>query len=272
MATRAESPSVGETRPHARGSSAVASLPRGTPALARVLPSGRSLVVAFGLVAAAVGAYFVARETPMFAVRRLDISGAPPAVAAEIRRTLSSVDGSSLLALDGATIERRLSALPDVASSSYDRAFPHTLRIFVVPERPVGVLRRGADAWVVSARARVIAKIAPRARAALPRVWVAAGTAVGVGQTLTGPSLRAPIGALVALRGAGRSLAVRAVRSDGHELTLLLRSGLEVRLGNGRALALKLAVAQRIAGEVAATGYLDVSVPERPVFAPHSRL
>ena len=43
-----------------------------------------------------------------------------------------------------------------VAAARYDRDFPHTLRIFVEPEQPA-VVRRGADSWLVSARARVIA-------------------------------------------------------------------------------------------------------------------
>ena len=36
--------------------------------IARFLPSGRSLLVGFGLLALAVGGYFVARETSMFSV------------------------------------------------------------------------------------------------------------------------------------------------------------------------------------------------------------
>jgi hypothetical protein len=48
----------------------------------------------------------------------------------------------------------------------------------------------------------------------------------------------------------------------------VLRSGLEVRLGDTRDLRLKLTIARRILaglGSTATGGYLDVSVPERPV-------
>jgi hypothetical protein len=58
------------------------------------------------------------------------------------------------------------------------------------------------------------------------------------------------------------------VRATPTELTLVLRSGLEVRLGDSGDLRLKLAIARRILralGTDATTGYLDVSVPERPV-------
>jgi hypothetical protein len=61
------------------------------------------------------------------------------------------------------------------------------------------------------------------------------------------------------------------VRERGSELTFVLRSGLEVRLGDLGDLRLKLAIARRILQAVGAdattTGYLDVSVPERPVIA-----
>jgi hypothetical protein len=64
---------------------------------------------------------------------------------------------------------------------------------------------------------------------------------------------------------------VRFVRERGSELTFVLRSGLEVRLGDLGDLRLKLAIARRILQAVGAnattTGYLDVSVPERPVIA-----
>ena len=49
-------------------------------------------------------------------------------------------------------------------------------------------------------------------------------------------------------------------------LTLRLRSGLEVRLGDPLDVALKLAVAARVIPLLTSdTAYLDVAVPERPV-------
>lgn len=256
---------AGETKPGAGGRAAVATFPRGATGLLGYLPSGRSLLIAFAIVVTAVGSYALARETSMFAVREVDVIGAPPGVAAHVRAALKVLDGTSLLALDGSTVEHRLTALPDVASATYDRDFPHTLRVFVQPERPVGVLRRGPDAWLVSARARVIRKLSPHGLPALARVWLPAGTQVEVGQTLVGtPTVRA-VEAVATLRAAGSRLTIRNVRSTDRELTLLLGSGLEVRLGNGRALALKLAIARRIAAQLSGSGYLDVSVPERPV-------
>ena len=258
---------AGETRAHGPGRAAVVAFPRGSPWMLRLLPSGRSLLIAFGIVAAAVGAYALARETAMFAVRQIEVTGAPPRVAAHVQAALEPVQGTNLLALDGAAITRRVEALPDVASVSYDRAFPHTLHVFVTPERPVGVIRRGAGAWLVSARARIIRAISPRTLPGFGRIWLPAGTQIEVGQTLVDRTALRAVEAVAALRTARAGMTVRNVVSTDRELTLLLGSGLEVRLGNGRDLALKLAIARRIAPQVIAPGYLDVSVPERPASA-----
>jgi predicted NUDIX family NTP pyrophosphohydrolase len=59
---------------------------------------------------------------------------------------------------------------------------------------------------------------------------------------------------------------VKAVRAVGEELTLVLRRGPEIRLGEATDLGLKVAVATAVFRlvERGAT-YIDVSVPERPV-------
>jgi cell division septal protein FtsQ len=50
------------------------------------------------------------------------------------------------------------------------------------------------------------------------------------------------------------------------ELKLVLRNGLELRLGDSRDLPVKLEVARRVIQQLGgAGGYLDVSVPDRPV-------
>jgi hypothetical protein len=60
------------------------------------------------------------------------------------------------------------------------------------------------------------------------------------------------------------------------ELTLTLGHGLQVLLGDASALRLKLTIARRILAltnaAAAGTGYVDVSVPERPVLSPNSQV
>jgi cell division protein FtsQ len=235
--------------------------------LVRLLPSGRSLAIGFAIVLGAVGLYALARVTPMFALQRIEVEGASPAVAARVRAALEPLDGKSLLALNGAEVDRRLAALTVVASATYDRSFPHTLRVVVRPEHPVAVVRNGADAWVVAASARVIASVAPHSAATLPRIWLASDS-LRVGAPLSDPLGLRAVRALALARRAHLRGGVRVVRGADHELTFVLTSGLELRLGDLHAVRLKLAVASRVLPELLARGgyaYLDVSVPARPV-------
>jgi cell division protein FtsQ len=259
---------------------AVAPLPRGGRTakadLVRLLPSGRSLLVGFALLTAGILGYFGARESSLFSIQKLEISGGGPRVRAEVRSALEPVLGRSLVGFDGGALERRLDALPDVQDIRYDRAFPHTLRIRIVPERPVAVLRRGREAWLVSARGRVMRPVSRQAAGALPRVWVPRAADVSVGATLADPAGTRAIRAVAPLAAAGFPARVSAVDSDAHHLTLILASGIEVRLGDTTDLALKLAVAGQIVRSLplGPTGseYVDVSVPERPVASDNSQL
>jgi hypothetical protein len=67
---------------------------------------------------------------------------------------------------------------------------------------------------------------------------------------------------------------IRFVRSHSRELTLVLQSGFEVHLGDPGDLRLKLAIARRLVTALGPdrTGYVDVSVPERPVAASDSQV
>lgn len=236
------------------------------------LPSTRVLVIGWSVAALAGGAYALARETSLFAVERVDVVGAPPAVAAQVRAALASVRGRSLVGLDGNAVVDRVAAIPRVAGVRYDRAFPHTLRVLVAAERPVAVLRSGNTSWLVSAHARVLARLERRARPDLPRIWIPAGADLAVGQTLDAASGGAAARALAPLRGRfpARITAVTLARG---ELSFTLAGRLELRFGEPDDLRLKLAVARRILGSLpAGTTYLDVSVPERPVSGDNTQL
>jgi cell division protein FtsQ len=260
--------------PPSRARAAVASLPRDRAArtgAARLLPSRRSLLVGIGVAAVAAGAYAAARQSAMFAITTLELRGAPPQVARAARRAAAPVVGTNLLALDGAALERRLEALPGVVSVTYDRAFPHTLRIRVVPEEPVAVLRRGTESWLVSARGRVIERLPRGGGGAYPRVWVTRATPVAAGDVLRdgGGGLASRALALAA----GFPARIAAVSLRRGQLAFHLRSGVELRLGEPTDVRLKLAIARRALRALpVGTAYLDVSVPGRPVAGPDPQL
>jgi cell division septal protein FtsQ len=255
--------------------SAVLPARRAVPELVRLAPSGRSILIGLALLALALGAYAGARETSVFAVRAVEVRGGTPAIRARVRAALAPDLGTSLLRIDGGDVERRLASIPDVHSFRYDRAFPRTLRLVIRPERPVLIVRRGEDAFLVAASGRVLRPLTHPRRSSLPRFWMKKNIVVRTGKELPGQAVAAPV-ALAALQGAPLPGGVKLVRVGPDELTLVLGGGVEVRLGDPGDLRLKLAIARRIlrATGAAATGsgYLDVSVPERPVLYSNSQV
>lgn len=236
----------------------------------RLAPSGRSLLVGLGLVLVTAGLYGLARETSMFAVDTIRVDGASPALALQVQRELRSYDGRSLVAVDAAAVENRAGSLPAVRSATVDRAFPHMLRVHVVPELPVAVLRRGTDSFLVSARGRVIAPVDRGAHPTLPRIWLPATTEIELGSFLGGQDGGLAARSLAAFVGSGFPGRVTFVRALDGQITLGLRGGLEIRLGAPVDLRLKIAIAHGIVPSLArpAAGgptYLDIAVPERPV-------
>jgi cell division protein FtsQ len=230
---------------------------------ARWLPSARSVAIGCSLLALAGGAYLVALKTPVFALQRIQVEGAPPALADQIRSALTPLEGTSLVSFSRSDADRRLAGIPQIASVGYDRDFPHTLRVKVSVERPVAVLRKASDGWLVSSTGRVLAALRPGSYPPLPRIWLAAQTDVSVGASVeTGDA----IAVAAALPAAHLPAHVLAVRDDGGgRLVAQLAGGREIRLGDLSNLAVKLAVAAAVLPHARDALYVDVSVPTRPV-------
>lgn len=220
------------------------------------------------ILVVAVGLYAAARGTSAFAVRQIAVEGASPEVAAEVRNVLAPALGESLLALDLAELAHRAGTVPMVAGATFDRGYPHTLRIQVVPELPVAVLRQGSSSWLAAASGRVVGDLDQGAHPSLPRVWLARNVDVRLGEPVRGLQRRA-VATVAPLAGRPFPARVTAVVATKHELTLRLRNGIELRLGDSTDRAVKLEVARRILPSLdPGPGYLDVSVPNRPVAGP----
>lgn len=242
----------------------------GRPTLdpAKLSTALRWIAGGLGILILALALAVGTRRTSVFSVRQIEVSGTSGAKAASVRRALTPLLGRSLASLRRADVVGRLSPLPVVTAASYDRSFPHTLKVFVRTERPLAVLRRGAGAWVVSTRGRVLSRLPrPSGLRRLPRVWLAQTSAVPrVNAAVTGPG-RQGVAALAPVAGSSFLRQVRAVGSTDGQVTIALRSGLELRLGAPSSVALKLAIAREIAPslENKPSTYLDLTVPERPV-------
>ena len=230
-----------------------------------LLPSGRSIAIGIAIVAAALLALVVARDTSVFAVRKIEVRGPDRTLDRRVEAALEPLLGRSLLKVNGGEVTRRATALPAVAAVTYDRAFPNTLRVAVRPEEPVAVVRHRMGAWLVSRDGRVMAKIPQRTHRSLPRIWLAQPLGVPVGGTLASGGGAEEVMLLGAASGARLAREISSVRQEHGQWVYVLRGGLEIRVGDATDLPLKLAVAGEILRHAAVTGYLDVSVPQRPV-------
>ena len=190
-----------------------------------------------------------------------------------MRKALAPALGESLLGLDLDELTRRAEEVPMVAAASFDRAFPHTLAIAVVPELPVAVLRQGSSSWLVAGR-RPRRRGARQGRAPGPAPHLAeADRRRRVGERTGRPQRRALAAVAPLVRASASRPPSTRLSSAAEGLTLDLRSGLEVRLGDASDLAVKLEVVRRVLPSSAVrAGYLDVSVPERPVAGEPSTL
>jgi cell division protein FtsQ len=223
------------------------------------------LLVSLGVLIVVAVAYWVAYSTSVFALERVEVRGAPPEVAREVRVATRDLVGSSLVAIDADDVEGTLRALPAIAAVSVNRAFPHTLVVKVAPERPVAVVRRGTSSWLVTGAGKVIRPIETGTERSLPRLWLAKGVTVRLGGLVPAGWLPATR-ALAAAHSAGLGARVKGIRPHGEELTLVLRQGTELRLGRATEVGLKLTVAAKVLRLVdSSTTYVDVSVPQRPV-------
>jgi len=233
-------------------------------------PPLRAAAVGAAIAILAIGGYLVARETSIFAVRTVEVAGGTPRVRAQVLRVLKPELGRSLLRIDEGALSKRVDRLPDVVSVHFSRSFPHTLRVTVHAERAVLLVRQGASSWVVSARGRVMRKIANPRRSSLPRLWLSQSVALSVGETLPAYEGKLAAAAVAPILRRAYPGGIRSVMSAPEALTLVLGAGTEIRLGDLGDLRLKLAIARRILEIAARKGesspvYVDVSVPERPV-------
>ena len=250
-----------------RSRAATAARPRlpGVP-FERLIPSGRSLLIAFALLGAAVALYVVGRQTSLLAVRTIEVQGVSGPLAARVHAALEPLEHRSLLRIGNVGVAERLVQIPEVETATIDRAFPHTLKVSITTARRVAVLRQGKSAFVVSERGRILAAVPRSVQRSLPRIWVPTAVGLDVGESVTDARLVAAVRAATAVFHAGiGGLRVRLVSSVENELTYRLRNGLEVRVGTPQQLPLKLAIARRILAGGGVERYVDVSVPERPV-------
>lgn len=225
-----------------------------------------------GLVAAVAG-YQVLKRSSVFAVRSIVVHGGSPALDAQVRAAMAGqVSGRNLLAVNTSPLQDALLHMPYVKAVRVDRAFPNTLAITVVAEHPAMVAQSGKSAWLVASDGRVLAPA--RHPHHLPRVILPKHTVLTIGSVAADHNLGVALRTLRQTAAFTRDVGgLKQILSQPNlPLTIVLRHGLQVRLGTPDQLGLKLQVAGRVLGRMTSgerhlLAYVDVSAPARPALS-----
>jgi cell division protein FtsQ len=233
----------------------------------------RRLAVLLGVVGALLlpGGYWGLEHSSVFSASRVVVTGATKGVDAQVRTLISTdVAGKSLLQVDASSLAARLDAMPYVRSARVDRAFPHTVAVTVVMERPVAFVRAGKAGYVISSDGRVLRATA-KAPKHLAKLMLPAGPAQTPGHTIATAPMQAALSVLTtAPHSFPRDIArIKGVTSGPAGVVATFGHHLHIRLGDTTRLQLKLRVAALVLSKMGesirrSVAYVDVSSPARP--------
>jgi cell division septal protein FtsQ len=228
------------------------------------------LVGAVAVVLLPVG-YWGLVHSSIFSASQVSVTGATPRVDALVRSAVArDVAGESLLRVDASGLAGRLEAIPDVKAARVDRAFPHTVAVSVVMERPAALVRAGKSSYIVAGDGRVL-RAAAKAPDALPRLLLPPADQPTPGRTIATAQMRSALRVLSVVphrfpEGIARLKKVFASQGG---VVAIFGHRLQVRLGTTGSLDVKLHVATRVLSRMGGSirrsvAYVDVSAPARP--------
>ncbi len=106
------------------------------------------IALVLSLLAGAVYAVFL---SPLLGVRHVTITGAPDALAAQIRAAVDVPDGTPLARVDLDSVAAAAAGVPEVEAVDVAREWPDTLAITVTPRLPVAVTSANGQLWLLDA-------------------------------------------------------------------------------------------------------------------------
>ncbi|MDX6538066.1 MAG: cell division protein FtsQ [Gaiellales bacterium] len=239
-----------------------------------------AVLAAAVVCAAAAGAvelgYLWLKGSGTFQLRSVAVRGGSESDRLAVRDAVArAAAGRSLLALSPARVAGAIEHVPTIRLATVDRDFPHTLRIHIVPERPVALaVGPGGYRSLVAASGRVLRVFQPgEAVPVLPHVWTQRERPIP-GGSMRAADAQAALETLAA-RPSDFSAHVANVKVDPERgLVMRLRGGLDIVLGPPLQLTEKLRAAAWVlrrystSAERAQLVYADVTAPERPAVMP----
>jgi cell division protein FtsQ len=180
------------------------------------------------------------------------------------------IAGESLMRVDASALALRLEAIPDVKAAHVDRAFPHTVSVSVVMERPAALVRAGKSSYIVADDGRVL-RAAAKAPDTTPRFVLPPADQPTPGRTIATTQMRSALRVLsVVPRQFPESIArLKKVFASRGGVVAIFGHGLQVQLGTTNSLDVKLRVAARVLSRMGGSirrsvAYVNVSAPARP--------
>jgi cell division protein FtsQ len=220
--------------------------------------------------------YTWVKSSGVFVLRSVAVRGGSESDRVAVRDAIArAAAGRSLLSLSASRLATAVEAVPTIRLATVDRDFPHTLRIAIVPERPVA-LAKGIVQYrsLVAASGRVLKVFAPTdAVPKLPTIWTGHERPLPGGRMRTA-SVQAALDALAARPADFRATVANVKYDPRNGIVMRLNGGLDIILGPPLALASKLRAAAwvlrryRTRAERQSLVYADVSAPNRPAVMP----
>jgi cell division protein FtsQ len=221
----------------------------------RRLPNRRLRWISIGAVAFLLAAFVIVWTTPLFEVKRIEVTGTSVLDAEEVAALGRHELGDPVLWADLDELANAVAELAPVKSVDVTRAWPDALSVAVTEREPYMAVPDGEETFLMVDSEGVVFDETAAAPESIWRVDLAE----------PGPDDLATIETLIVLKALPRSIAdeVEHVESPSPAgVTLYLEDGRTLRWGDGSESEQKAEVADRLL----AGGYehVDVSAPDAP--------
>lgn len=211
-------------------------------------------------VAVAIPLGLWVRDSPIFAVDHVHVTGVSGSQASDVRQALvAAAQGMSTLHVDAGKLRNAVGDYPIVRDIAVHRHLLHSLDIEVSEYVPVGALEHGGRRLAVAADGTILPGTLTQGLPVVPVGAPPGGSKLAERKALE-------LVALVAAAPAALRAHVSSVSLGPHGLTARLRHGPQLYFGPGTRLRDKWLAAATVLQDQTSRGatYLDLRVPERP--------
>jgi cell division protein FtsQ len=229
--------------------------------LASFIPGPKVLIALILLVLALGGGWLWLRDSSLVAVKKVQITGATGANAAQIRRALRA-SARTMTTLDVRPDQLRMavSPYPIVKRLEVSTHFPHVLTIRVIEQNPVGAVVVDGRTIPVAGDGTLLPTVSATGLPTIP-LRIPPG-----GSRVSDPTARGA----VAILGAAPARLLESISQvttvSGHGLVVQVRNGPSLYFGDATELSAKWQAATAVLADPGSAGavYIDVTDPERP--------